>query len=135
MSVRLRYALQASVSSTSAEERDLGNVKLEVMTDVETKGGTWKTVLPTGSTDVQLPMDSITTVQLLLVRTMCNDPNGTPNGITIKRNSTSGEAILIKPVGDAKEGLFLLSTDSLTAIYASNAGAADMALVLTAVGI
>lgn len=135
MAVRIRYALQAAVSSTTAEERDLGNVKLEVMTDEETKGGTWKTVLVAGATDMQLYVDNITTIQLLIIRTTSVDPNVDPIGITIKQNGAGNEAILIQPVGDAKEGIFMISTDSLTSLYATNAGAIDMNLTITAVGV
>lgn len=135
MSVRVRYAVAASVSSTSAEEKDLGNVKFEVVTDAETKGGSWKTVLLASAADVQLHLDTITTVQLLVIRTNAVDPNESPVGITIKRNSTGGETILIKPVGDAKEGIMILSTDGLTSLYASNPGSVDMNLTITAVGV
>lgn len=135
MAVRVRYALQASVSSTSAEEKDLGNVKFEVVTDVEKKGGSRKTELLASAADVPLQLDNITTVQLLIIRTTSLDPNQLPVGITIKRNSTSGETILIKPVGDSKEGLLVITTDGLTSLFASNPGAVDMNLTITTVGV
>lgn len=135
MTVRVRYAVAVSISSTSAEEKDLGNVKLETVTDVETKGGTWKTVLLAGATNVQLYLDNITTAQLLVIRTLSVDPNVAPVGINIKRNSTSGEAILIQPLGDIKEGIFVITTDGLTSLYASNSGAVDMNLVLSVAGV
>lgn len=135
MAVRVRYAVQAAVSSTTAEEKDLGNVKVEVVTDSETKGGTWKTVVPAATADMQLYVDNITTIQLLIIRTTAVNPNEAPVGVSIKRNGTAAEAILIKPVGDSKEGVLVLSTDSLTSIYASNAGTVDMNLTITAVGV
>jgi hypothetical protein len=134
MGVRVRYSLAASVSSTTAEERDLGNVRWEIVTDQEAKGGTWKTLLPAVSVDVQLQIDNISTIQLLIIRTNAKDPNQAPNAITIKRNSTLAEAIIIKPLGDALEGHFIISTDSLTSIYASNAGPTDMEVTIVAAG-
>jgi hypothetical protein len=134
MAVRLRYSVAVAVSSNSNEDRDLGNVKFEVVTDVEVKGGAWKTVVPAGATDLQLNMDNISTIQLLAIRTYTNDPNDTPGGVTVKRNSTLGEPILIKPVGDALEGVMVLTTDLLTALFASNASGVDMVLQISAVG-
>ena len=134
MGVRVRYSLAGAVSSTTAEERDLGNVKWEIVTDQEAKGGTWKTVLLVGAVDVQLQIDNISTIQLLVIRTNARDPNQAPNGISIKRNLITAEAILIKPLGDAQEGHFILSTDSLTAIYASNPGPSEMELTIVAAG-
>lgn len=134
MGVRVRYSLSGAVSSTTAEERDLGNVKWEIVTDSETKGGTWKTLLPALSVDVQLQIDNISTIQLLIIRTNSKDPNQTPNGITIKRNTNVAESILIQPLGDALEGHLMISTDSLTAVYASNPGPADMELTIIAAG-
>lgn len=135
MSVRVRYAVNAAVSSSVAEERDLGNVRLEAVTDAEIKGGTWKTRLLASQTDVQLHLDNITTAQLLIIRTVAADPNQTPQGITIKRNGIGNEAILIKPLADTKEGLFMISTDNLTSIYASNTSSVDMDLILICAGV
>lgn len=134
MAVRVRYKLETTVSSTSAEERDLGNVKWEVVTDEEAKGGTWKTLLPAGSTDVQLRIDNITTIQLLIIRTNPKNPNDAPSAISIKRNGAGNEAILIKPIGSSTEGHFLISTDSLTSIFATNSGSTDMELTICATG-
>lgn len=135
MAVRVRYAVSAAVSSTTAEEKDLGNVKFEVVTDVETKGGSWKTVLAAGATDIQLHLDTIATVQMLIVRTSSADPNVDPGSVSIKQNSTGADPIVIAPLGDAAEGIMLLTTDSLTALYASNPGTTDMNLTITAVGV
>lgn len=135
MSVRTRYSLSAAVSSTTAEEKDLGNVKWEVVTDLETKGGAWKTVLAVGATDIQLQIDNITTIKALIIRTNAQDPNQVPNGVSIKRNSNVAESILIQPLGDAKEGHLFITTDSLTAVYATNEGSAIMEMTVVAVGV
>ena len=135
MGVRVRYSLAAAVSSTTAEERDLGNVRWEIVSDDEAKGGTWKTLLPAASTDVQLRIDNLSTIRLLILRTNPADPNQTPNAVSIKRNSTGGESILITPLGDTQEGHFLISTDSLTAIFASNPGPTDMEITVAAAGV
>jgi len=135
MSVRVRYAIQASVSSTFAEEKDLGNVKFEVVTDVEAKGGTWKTVVPAGSANLALATGNVATVQLLCLRVATSDPNDVLGPITLKRNSTSGEPQTITPVGDAKEAIYLTSTDGVTSLYVTNALSVDVDVWVTLVGI
>lgn len=135
MSVRVRYLVQASVSSTSAEEKDLGNVTFEVVTDVEAKGGTWKTVVPAESTDLALQLGNIANTQLLLLRVATSDPNDTLAAITIKRNSSGGEPQTVAPVGDAKEAIYLASTNGVTALYATNTLTFDVDVWVTAVGV
>lgn len=134
MSVRVRYKIQVAVSSTSAEDKDLGNLSWEIVTDQQGEGGSWKTVVAAGAVDVQIPMDSIADVRLLILRTTAKDPNQTPNQILIRRNTNVAEQIEILPLADAKEGHLLLSTDGLTAIYASNPGAVDMEMIIVAAG-
>ena len=134
MPVRVRYKVEVSVSSSSCEEKDLGNIRWEIVTDKQGEGGGWKTLLAAGAVNVQLPLDSITTARLLVIRTNAKDPNQTPANINIRRNLIGAEEILIKPLTDAKEGHFLLSTDGLTALFASNPGTVDMELTILVVG-
>lgn len=133
MTVRLRYSLAASVSSTSAEAKDLGNVKFEVVSDSDAKGGTWKTVVAANAVAVQLQMDNITSVEFLLIRTQSSDPNEDPVAVTFRKNSAMGEAIVVQPVTGSTEGLLALTTTGLTSLYASG-GAVDMDVTLTVVG-
>jgi hypothetical protein len=135
MAVRLRYKIEITCSSTTAEEKDLGNLKSEVVTDVCNEGGTWKTTLAGGATDIQIPLDSIAAAKFLFIRATSKDPNLAPVQVTIKRNSNSAEAINIVPFSDVKEGHLLLSTSGLTAIYATNSsGTVVMDLTIVAIG-
>lgn len=134
MAVRVRYKVEVSVSSTTAEEKDLGNVKYEVVDDAQGEGGTWKTVLAAASSNVQIQLDNIATARFLLFKTNAKDPTQAPGIVQIKKNSTGGEIMEIKPLGTNKEGHFLMSTDSITAIYASNPGAVVMELTVIACG-
>lgn len=134
MSIRIRYAVIGAGSSTTAEEKDLGNSKWEIVSDGLTKGGTWVTTLAAGATDVQLQIDNLSSINLLVIRSMANDPNDTPVGITVKRNNNGGEAIPIAPLSGTEEGHLVLSTTGLTALYASNPGTIVMKLTIFAAG-
>jgi hypothetical protein len=134
MSVRVRYRIEGSVSSTSAEDKDLGNMKTEVVDDSLNKGGTWKTFLAAGSSDIQINLDNISSAKMLYIRTTPKDPLLLPGPITLKRGSTSGEAIIVAPLGSNKEGHFLLTTTTLTSLYAYNPGTTDMELTILVCG-
>jgi hypothetical protein len=134
MSVRVRYKIEVAVSSTSAEERDLGNARWEVVTDVQGEKGGGKFTLAAGSTNVSIALGNVSTARLLVIRTTSKDPNQDPVDITIRRNLVGNEAIVIRPLSDAKEGHYVCSTDSMTALFATNAGATDMELTIFVVG-
>jgi len=202
MSVRVRYKILASVSSTTAEEKDLANQQWEVLTDTQGEGGSWKTTMMPGDTDTPILLGNLAIARLLIVRTTAKDPTQVPIAITLRKNapagalsgvstsfgfatptvtftstgaafttaligrsitivgSTSsandgtftilsaptsdsvtftnlsgvaeagagawfipeGEALVVQPLGDAKEGQMLISTDSITTLYATNPG-------------
>jgi hypothetical protein len=132
--VRVRYTIQSAISSTSAEERDLGNTNWQIVTDQEAKGGTWKTVVTAGTSGLQIQIDNISVIQLLIIRIVANNPNQPPNGIVLNFNSPTGPQVLVQPLGDAQEGHMVISTDSVTALYASNPGVTDMAMTVIASG-
>jgi hypothetical protein len=134
MTVRIRYKITATVSSTSAEERDLANQAWEVVNDAQGEGGSWKTTLAAGATDVQLNLGNLAACRMLFVRTTAKDPTQVPGDIVVKRNSTGGETLTVRPLTDAKEGFLAFVTDSLTALYASNPGTVVMDVVVVAAG-
>lgn len=134
MTVRTRYKITAAISSTTAEERDLGNVTWEIANDIQNEGGAWKSVLAAGSSDILLNMGNVATARFVLIRINAKDPTQTPNEVVIKLNSTGGEEITIKPLEGAAEGHFLIATDAVTALYASNPGATVMEVTVVASG-
>lgn len=134
MSVRLRYKMSIMISSTQAEEKDLGNGSYEIVTDTQGEGGSWKTNLPAASVDVRVNLGNLALAMFVAIKTNTKNPNDTPVEIMIKRNTTGGEAISILPMGDSKQGHFLFSTNGLSALYASNAGAVDMELTVFGAG-
>jgi hypothetical protein len=134
MAIRLRYKIELAVSSSSAEERDLGNASYEVVFDSQNEGGSWKTVLAAGSSDVELQLPNIADARFLAIRTAAQDSTLDPVEITIKINGTGNEERKITPTPGTNEGFYLSTTDGVTSVHASNAGSTDMELIVFAAG-
>lgn len=134
MSVRVRFRMEASVSSTSNEEKDLGNVAYEDVTDSLGEGGARKNLLAAGATDVEITTREIADKSFILIRTNARQSTDTPGTIEIKKNSVGGEVTSIVPLATTREGFMLLTTTGITAIYASNPGSVDMEVTVVAAG-
>lgn len=135
MPVRIKYSVKASVSSNSdLDDGDLGNLSYDVVDDQQGEGGARKFTLPAGAADIPIQLGNVADAKLILVRTNAKDPLDTPVPIELNFPATTNDAIIVAPVGVAKEGHFLLSTTSLTALFATNPGAIDMELTLLVVG-
>lgn len=117
MAIRLRYHIETSVSSSTADTKDLGNVCLDVLSDSPSEGGIWKTrVLKTVT--ATLPLDSITSAVFLMLRIVAADPTETLAPVTITLNGTA--TLVLAPVGSAKEANFLMSAGGLTSLTIAN---------------
>lgn len=134
MAVRVRYKITAFVSSTTAEDKDLANQAWEVMTDTQGEGGSWKSTLMPGDTDIPIMLGNLAIAKVLIIRTTAKDPTQVPVPLTFKRETITGEAFVVQPLGDAKEGHWLMSTSSLTALFATNAGTVPMEITVIAAG-
>ena len=134
MTVNVNLNIAMSVSSTSAAEKDLGNLSTSLSSNAMGEGGTRKFLLAAGSTDVELELTNISDIRLLFIKVSPKNDNDPAQGITIKRNDVAGESIPIVPFDDKKIGYFLLTTDSLTSLYATNAGSVDVELTIGSAG-
>ena len=135
MPIRVRYHVDVAISSNPSEQNDLGNVHVDQLTDTQFEGGSWKTTLANGATDVLLNMGNLASANFVVLRTNVKDPTqGPPGNIVITKNSPSGEPWTIAPLGNCLEGNFLTSTTGITAIYASNPGSVIMEVTLMAAG-
>ena len=134
MAVRVNLDMTFSVSSTTADEKDLGNLKNALTSTAMGEGGSRKITLAAGVSDQEIELTNISTVRLLFVKVAPKAENDPGQAVTIKRNTVGGEAIEIKPFDDKKIGYFLLTTDSLTALFASNAGVIDVELTIMTAG-
>lgn len=131
---RVRYRIEASVSSTSAEEKDLGNLAFEVVNDESDEGGTRKTLLAAGATDVSVKLNEVSSAVFLLIKTNTQDPTQALGTIEIKKNAVGGEVTEIVPLPDATEGHMLLSTSGITDLFASNPGTIPTYITVMGVG-
>ena len=118
MSVRLRFKLYAAVSSTSAEENDLGKVLGEVCDDSQSEGGAWKTTVAAAAVNVALPLDSIASAKFLAVKATPKDPTQTMTQVDIILNGTI--TIPLFPIGTSKEALFMVSSAGITSLAVTN---------------
>lgn len=134
MAIRLRQSSTIAVSSGTQEAKDLGNTYWEVLTDGLNEGGTWKTQVPAGATDVEIRMDNIASVAFLALRTTAKDPTQAPIALDFKKENVGGEVFTVEPLPNTKEGHFLLTTSSITALYVTNSGVVDMEVIVVAAG-
>lgn len=135
MSVRIRYSVKVQISSDpSIEDKDLGNLSYELCCDELGEGGVRKFVLAAGAADVSLNLGNISSASFVFIRTTAHDPTLDPSAITVRKNSTGGEAITIQPLPDSAEAHLLLSSTGITALYASNPGAVAMDIILATGG-
>ena len=134
MTVRVRYRIEAPISSSEDERKDLANPTWEVVTDELDEGGIRKFKLAASATDVQLAMGNVQEGKFIAIRTQAADENQDPVQVDIKKNGVGGEAWPIVPIGSTKEGHFLVSTTGVTALYATNTGSVIMDLTLEVAG-
>jgi len=134
MGVRLRYKIEASVSSSSSEEKDLGNVAYEVVSDSQGEGGARKTLLAAGATDVSIMLTEISTATWVLIKTNTRDSTDVLTGIDIKKNDVGNEITTIEPLSGATQAHLLMSASGITDLFATNSGSVDIEITVMAVG-
>lgn len=132
--VRLRYKIEAAISSTAGEDRDLGNARYEVVVDSQGEGGAHKMTLAGGAVDVPLCMGDVGVARFVLVRATPANQNDPAQEVRIRLNSVTGEQISLAPVPPSKEGYLLLTGGNVTALYATNMGTTAMSLTVSVAG-
>lgn len=132
--VRLRYSMTIAVSSSSAEEKDLGNGSFEIVHDASGEGGARKTTLAAGATDVSIMMTEISEAKFVALKTNPKTSTDTLPTIEIKKNNIAGEVTNLAPETDKKQAHMLLSTEGVTDLFASNPGTVDVEIVTFMVG-
>lgn len=131
--MRLRYTQQTALSSTTAEDRDIGNVECEAVVDSLNEGGGMEFTLAAGVTNQNIQHAQVASAKYLSLRTRAVDPNQTPGDITVKLNDTGATPITVSPL-DGKQGHMQLATSGVTALYASNPGSVPMRVYVAMAG-
>lgn len=135
MTVRVRASLAVSVSRTSAEEKDLGNLSFETVDDSQGEGGSWKTLLPAGATDQQLFLPNVAAAYMLSVETHPRVPTDDPAAVELKINGVGVDPVTVLPLGSKKQGFFFLTSGvAIAELYASNLGTVDMEVTISVAG-
>ena len=135
MTVRTRYRIEVGISSDpNNETKDLGNRAYEVVNDAQDEGGSWKYTIPGSTNNVSILPPGIATARCIVIRTQPTDPTQPCGQIDIKKQSVSGEAWSIIPLGNAKEAHMSITTDGITALYASNLATVSMDVTITISG-
>ena len=134
MTVRARLVSQPTISSTSAEERDLGNPRLEVVTDSLNEGGTYKVTVPGATTDMPISLAAVASAKLIHIITYAKNPNDTPGTLQLKKGTTGGEAWDIVPLAGTLKGVWTITTSGITNLFVTNSGSVVMELTYTVAG-
>ena len=117
MSVRIKFDIDFSLSETSAGSKELGLAPpWSGISDALDDGGTFRRRIAANATDVVIDLNGLTTGRFLAIKT-----NKT---ISIKKNSAGGEPWTIRAIGTgATDGVWFCTTDGVTSLYVTNAGA------------
>lgn len=134
MAIRIRLGVNVAISSTTAEDKDLGYSQYEIVSDAQNEGGNWKTRLAAGAVNIQAQLGNIASVKFLSIKTTVANPLDTPGLVQVRKDSPSGEIITVTPLTDTKEGHLIITTSGITAIYLSNPGTVDMDVTIAAAG-
>jgi hypothetical protein len=135
MAIRLRQSATIKVSSNSQTETgDLGNLSWETLTDGLGEGGTWKTLVPAATTDLEIHLDNIATVSFLALSTTAKDPTQAPVSLDFKKNDIGNEVFVVAPLTGSKQGHFMTTTSGITSLFVTNSGAVDMEVIIVIAG-
>ena len=134
MPIRLAFGIDVGVSSDSRGYKDLGNFVSKIRSDTYTEGGSQRTIIAGGESDKLIPLDDIANVGFILLKIQPEDENEAGQVISVKFNDVVNDSHAIHPVGGQKVGYFLWTTDSLTALYVTNAGTVSVAMTMILAG-
>lgn len=128
MAIRVKFDVSLSLSENTLENKELGvTPPWSGTNDQQDDGGTWRQKLIAGATDVLVSLNGLAHGRLIAVKTT--------QTITIKKNSSGGEAWTIKALGvGATDGIFVITSDSITSLYVTNAGALDAEVTFSVAG-
>lgn len=135
MAIRVRLNVEYAISSSPAESEDLGKRQFHIRTDGMNEGGSLKTVIPDGSTDLETIIPHVAAVGLIMIQTAPVDVNDvTGKSLTVKLEDAANDAIVIDPIPGKREGIFLLTTSALSKVYFTNASGFAIEIIIAFAG-
>lgn len=90
-------------------------------------------LIPANAVNTNVQHPQVATGKFLFLRGFAADPNQPPVEMTVRRNSTGGDAWPLTPI-DGLESILVLATSGLTALYVSNPTATPMRLTVGMTG-
>jgi len=116
MAIRTKFEITVQLSEDAQEGKELGNASpWRGTSDLQDNGGTFLQRVAAGATDVLVDLNGLSNGTLLAIKSN--------QEISIKKNSTGGEAWTVKPLGTgALNGVFVITTTGVTSLYVTNAG-------------
>lgn len=128
MGARVTFEVLVQISENTQELKELGKTApWRGTSDLLDNGGTWRQRIAVGAVNVAVDLNGLVNGRLLAIKS-----NQT---ISFRKNSVSGEPWTIRPIGTgALDGVFLATTDGITALYFSNAGSLDAEVTISIAG-
>lgn len=128
MGARVTFEVLVQISENTQELKELGKTApWRGTSDLLDNGGTWRQRIVAGASNVAVDLNGLVNGRLLAIKS-----NQT---ISFRKNSVGGEPWTIRPIGTgALDGVFLATTDGITALYFSNAGSLDAEVTISLAG-
>jgi len=129
MAIRVKFEIDLQVSENAQGQKELGKTAPWTGTnDQMDNGGTWRQRIDAGDTDVLVDINGLANARMIAIKSS--------EEISVKKNSAGGEAWTITPLGTgATDGVFVVTTDGVTALYLTNAGSLDADVTFSVVGV
>lgn len=129
MSIRVKYTIDLSLSENAGDAKELGSTPpWKATNDQQDDGGTWRRKIPGSATNVEVCFNGLAAAHLIGIKST--------KSITVKKNSSTGEAWTVRPLGvGATEGVFLVTTDDVSSLFISNLSAEDAEVTFSVAGV
>jgi hypothetical protein len=124
MAIRVEFELSLNISENSSGLKELGNTPpWKGKNDLLDDGGSFKRTLAGNATDVLISLEGLAVARLIGIKSN--------KIITVKKNSSAGEAWTIRPLGTgALDGVLIMTTDTISSLYLSNTEADAASVVI-----
>lgn len=129
MAIYVNFEVKVEISEDSQEGKELGkSPPWRGKNNQQDSGGTFLQKIVAGATDVLIDLNGLSDGTLIAIKS--------DQELTIKKNSATGEAWTLKPLGvSALDGVFFMTTTGVTSLYVSNPGSLDAEVTFAFAGV